>query len=76
MAWVTIACKTFYILIKSFDFSPEKIAQSPSTMSTLKVLQNFPAKKKVLLSTIQSIDPSYSNLVVFNHENYTPQFLA
>lgn len=50
--------------------------QVPSAMLTLEVLQNFPTQKKALLSKIRCIDPSDSNLVVFNHENYTPQLLT
>ena len=42
-------------------------------MSTLEVLQNSPSQKKALLSAIGGIDPTDSNLVVFNHVGYTPQ---
>ena len=45
----------------------EDLAQSPSTMSTLKVLQNCPSQKQALLSAIGGIDPTDSNLLVFNH---------
>jgi len=54
----------------------EDMDQVPSAMLTLEVLQNFPTQKKALLSKIRCIDPSDSNLVVFNHENYTPQLLT
>jgi hypothetical protein len=54
----------------------EDLAQSPSAMSTLEVLQNFPTQKKALLSAIGCVDPSDSNLVVFSHENYTPRLPA
>lgn len=45
-------------------------------MSTLEVLQNFPSQKQALLSAIGGIDPTYSNLGVFNHVGYTPQLPA
>ena len=50
----------------------EDLALSPSTMSTLKVLQNCPSQKQALLSAIGGIDPTNSNLMVFNHAGYTP----
>ena len=43
---------------------------------TLEVLQNCPSKKQALLSTIGGIDPTDSNLVVFNHTRYTPKLPA
>lgn len=49
----------------------EDLAQAPSTMSTLEVLQNCVTQKKALVSKIRSIGPSDSNLVVFNRENHT-----
>ena len=45
----------------------EYLAQSPSIMSSLEVLQNFPSQKHALLSAIGGIDPNDSNLVVLNH---------
>jgi len=51
----------------------EDLAQSPSTMSTLEVLQNCPSQKQALLSAIGGIDPTDSNLVAFNHKGYVPQ---
>ena len=55
----------------------EDLAQSPSTMSALEVLQNCPSQKQALLSAIGGIDPTdsnlvVSNLVVFNHTGYVP----
>ena len=52
------------------------MAQSPSAMSTLEVLQNCPSHKQALLSTIGGIDPTDSNLVVFNHTGYVSQLPA
>ena len=54
----------------------EDLAQSPSAMSTLEVLQNFPSQKQALLLAIGGIDPADSNLVAFNHKRYEPQLLA
>ena len=54
----------------------EDLAQSPSAMSTLEVLQNFPSQKQALLSKIGRIDPTNSNLVAFNHKGYQPQLPA
>lgn len=50
----------------------EDLAQSPSSMSTLEVLQHCPSQKQALLSAIGGIDPTDSNIVVFNHTGYTP----
>ena len=54
----------------------EDLAHSPSAMSTLEVLQNYPSQKQALLSTIGGIDPVDSNLVAFNHKGYEPQLSA
>ena len=54
----------------------EDLAQSPSAMSTLEVLQSFPSQKQALLSAIGGIDPTDSNLVSFNHKGYDPQLSA
>ncbi len=50
----------------------EDLAQSPSAMSTLEVLQNCPSQNQALLSAIGGIDPMDSNLVSFNHKGYDP----
>lgn len=54
----------------------EDLAQSPSAMSTLEVLQNCPSQRQALLSTINGIDLTDSNLVSFNHKGYEPQLPA
>ena len=54
----------------------EDLAQSPSAMLTLEVLQYFPSQKQALLSVIGGIDPMDSNLVAFNHKGYEPQLPA
>ena len=48
----------------------EYLAQSPLAMSALEVLQNCPSQKQALLSAIGGIDPTESNLVIFNHTGY------
>ena len=48
----------------------EDLAQSPSAMSTLEVLQNCLSQRQALLSAIGGVDPKDSNLVSFNHEGY------
>lgn len=54
----------------------EDLAQSPSAMLTLEVLQHCSSQKQALLSAIGGINPTNSNLVVFNHTGYTPQLRA
>ena len=48
----------------------EDLAQSPSAMSIVEVLQNFPSQKQALLLAIVGIDPADSNLVAFNNKGY------
>ena len=45
-------------------------------MSMLEVLKNCSSQKQALLSAIGGIDPTDSNLVVFNHTGYVPQLPA
>jgi hypothetical protein len=54
----------------------EDLAQSPSAMSTLEVLQNCPSQRQALLSAIGGVDPKDSNLVSFDHKGYDPQLPA
>ena len=54
----------------------EDLAQLPSTMSTLEILQNFPSQKQALLSAIGEIDLVDSNLVAFNRKGYEPELPA
>jgi hypothetical protein len=51
----------------------EDLAQEPSAMSTLKVLQSFIAQQKVLLKSIGGIDPTYTNLIIFDLEDHIPR---
>ena len=49
----------------------EDLAQAPSAMSALEVLQSFPSQRKALLSAIGGIDPADSSLLTFDLENFT-----
>ena len=51
----------------------EDLAQAPSAMSALEVLQSCPSQQKALLSTIIGIDPADSSLLTFDSENFSPQ---
>jgi hypothetical protein len=44
----------------------EDLAQVPSAMSALEVLQSCPAKRRALLKSIGGIDPTDTNLIVFD----------
>ena len=46
----------------------ENLAQAPLAMSTLEVLQTYPAQRKALLSAIGGIDPQDSMLAIFDME--------
>jgi hypothetical protein len=51
----------------------EDLAQAPSAMSTLEVLQSCPAQQKALLKDIGGIDPTDTNLIVFDLEDHIPR---
>jgi hypothetical protein len=51
----------------------EDLAQAPSAMSTLDVLQIFPSQRKALLNSIGGIDPTYTNLIIFDLEDHVPR---
>jgi hypothetical protein len=51
----------------------EDLVQAPSAMSTLEVLQSCPAQRRALLKAIGGIDPTDTNLIVFNLEDHTPR---
>jgi hypothetical protein len=44
----------------------EDLAQAPSAMSALEVLQSCPAQRRALLKAIGGIDPTDENLIVFD----------
>ena len=50
----------------------EDLAQVPSAISALEVIQSFPSQWKALLSTIGGIDPADSSLLTFDLENFVP----
>lgn len=50
----------------------EELAQAPSQMSALEVLQTYPTQQKSLLFIIGTVDPSYSSLITFDIENHVP----
>jgi hypothetical protein len=51
----------------------EDLAQAPSAMSTLEVLQSCPAQRRALLKSIGGIDPNDRNLIVFDLEDHIPR---
>jgi hypothetical protein len=51
----------------------EDLAQAPSVMSSLKVLQSFPIQQKALLKGIGGIDPTDTNLIIFDLEDHIPR---
>jgi hypothetical protein len=51
----------------------EDLAQVPSAMSSLEVLQYCPAQRKALLKAIGGIDPTDTNLIVFEFDDHIPQ---
>jgi hypothetical protein len=51
----------------------EDLAQAPSAMSALEVLQSFPAQWKALLKAISGIDSTDTNLIIFYLEDHIPR---
>jgi hypothetical protein len=51
----------------------EDLAQAPSAMSSLEVLQSCPAQQKELLKAIGGIDPTDMNLIVFDLDDHIPR---
>jgi hypothetical protein len=51
----------------------EDLAQAPSAMSALEVLQSFPTQRRALLKAIGGIDPTDTNLIVFDLEDHIPR---
>jgi hypothetical protein len=47
--------------------------QAPSALSSLEVLQIFPTQRKELLKAIGGIDPTYTNLIIFDLEDHVPR---
>jgi hypothetical protein len=46
----------------------DDLAQSPTTMSSLEVLQMCPSQWKDLLSSLGVVDPSYDRMITFDTE--------
>jgi hypothetical protein len=51
----------------------EDLSQEPSTMSSLEVLQSCPIQWKALLKAIGGIDPTDTNLIIFDLEDHIPR---
>jgi hypothetical protein len=51
----------------------EDLAQAPSAMSALEVLQSFPTQRKALLKAIGGINPTDTNLIIFDLEDHIPR---
>jgi hypothetical protein len=52
----------------------EDLAQAPSAMSALEVLQSCPAQRRALLKAIGGIDPTDENLIVFDLKSIFPGY--
>ena len=48
----------------------EYLAQEPSSMSALKVIQHCPSQCRTLVETIEAIDSESSNNIMFNLDNF------
>jgi hypothetical protein len=51
----------------------EDLAQAPSVMLALEVLQTFPTQRKAPLKAIDGIDPMDTNLIMFDLEDHIPR---
>jgi hypothetical protein len=51
----------------------EDLAQAPSAMSALAVLQTCPTQRKALLKAIGGLDPTDTNLIIFDLEDHIPR---
>jgi hypothetical protein len=51
----------------------EYLAQEPSAMSGVEVLQSCPIQRKALLKSIGGIDPTDMNLIIFDLEDHIPR---
>jgi hypothetical protein len=54
----------------------EDLAQAPSAMSALELLQSCPAQRRALLKAIGGIDPTDENLIVFDLNEHVPRLPA
>jgi hypothetical protein len=80
----TILCPPPKGVVQKSSFNPharasqnysivEELAQAPSTMSTLEVLQSCPTQWKALLKAIGGIDHKDTNLIIFGLEDHIPR---
>jgi hypothetical protein len=51
----------------------EDLVQSPSMMSAFEVLQSFLAQQKALLKVVSGINPTDTNLIIFDLEYQVPR---
>jgi hypothetical protein len=51
----------------------DDLAQAPSEMSSLEVLQSCPAQWKALLKAIGGIDPTDTNIIIFDLKDHVPR---
>jgi hypothetical protein len=51
----------------------EDLAQAPSGISSLEVLQSCPIQRKALLKSIGGIDPTDTNLIIFDLQDHIPR---
>jgi hypothetical protein len=51
----------------------EDLAQAPSVISALEVLQSCPTQRKALLKAIGGIDPTDTNFIIFDLEDHIPR---
>jgi hypothetical protein len=51
----------------------EDLAQAPSAMLALEVLQTCPTQRKALLKAIGGIDPTDTNLIIFDLDDHIPR---
>ena len=62
------------MLVRPRNYSiVEDLAQAPSAMSTLEVLQTCPTQRKALLKAIGGIDLTDMNLIIFDLEDHIPR---
>jgi hypothetical protein len=80
----TVLCPPPKGVVRKLAFNPhahatqnynivEDLAQAPSAMSSIEVLQSCPTQRKALLKAIGGIDPMDMNLIIFYFEDHIPR---
>jgi hypothetical protein len=80
----TVLCPPPKDIVRKSSFNPhvraaqnysivEDLVQAPSTMSSLKVLQSCPMQQKAFLEAIGGINPTDTNLIIFDLEDHIPR---